>query len=243
MLPPATSRLAALLLAAPVLILLGWNIRHKEVPGPAPVGLFTSLPIMWGEAEDLSGMIASKRRPHRVRTELSRVGPVVALDTLEALRPDLAQLVVAQPRPLSPAENVAIDSWVRGGGQLLLFADPLLTAESIYQLGDPRRPQGTVLLSPILQRWGLELTFDERQPAGLRTVAVKGPAIPVNQAGRWQTRSAACRIEGEGLLAICQVGQGRITALADAEVLTDEDQDQIRAPAFASLLRRAFERR
>lgn len=242
MLRPATRRLAALLLAALALILLGWSIlREKAVPSGS-TGLFTSLPIMWGESDDLPGMIASGRPPHRVRAELAERGGVIALDTLEALGSDLDRLVLAQPRPLSPAENVALDNWVREGGQVLLFADPLLTEESIYQLGDPRRPQGTVLLSPILLRWGLELTYDEQQRAGLRTVAVNGPAIPIDQAGTWRTRSASCQLEGNGLLAICQVGEGRVIAVADAEILAREDRERLRAPALANLLARAFDR-
>ena len=50
---------------------------------------------------------------------------------------------------------------MRGGGRVLLFADPMLTRHSAFALGDRRRPQDVVLLSPILARWRLELQFDE----------------------------------------------------------------------------------
>lgn len=162
------------------------------------------------------------------------------LDTLEQLQPGLGQLVIAQPRPLSPTENVALDSWVRGGGQLLLFADPLLTAHSAFAVGDPRRPQDVVLLSPILTRWGLELIFAEDQPGGLRLVPGPGPAIPVNLRGTWRASGEGCQVEVDGLVATCRIGQGRVVAVADAEVLADADPDAIRGPALAAFLRRAF---
>ena len=122
----------------------------------------------------------------------------------------------------------------------LLFADPLLTAHSAFAVGDPRRPQDVVLLSPILTRWGLELTFAEDQPEGLRVVPGPGPAIPVNLRGGWRASAEGCQVEAEGLVATCRIGRGHVVAVADAEVLTDADPDAIRGPALAALLRRAF---
>src|SRR5205085_2218154 len=118
---------------------------------------------------------------HWAKAALAEEGPLTALDTLtpETLK-GLDRIVMAQPRALSPDENVVLDNWVRGGGQVLLFADPMLTEESRFPLGDRRRPEGTVLLSPILKRWGLELPFDDDQPFGERSVAAQGTAIPVN---------------------------------------------------------------
>ena len=220
--------------------LFGWVVLSRPAEPKHPIGLFTSLPIIWGEGGGLDDLLVTNRTPHRVKAALSALGPVVPLDTLERLGPGLKRLVIAQPRPLSPAENVALDNWVRGGGLLLLLADPMLTAHSAFAVGDPRRPQDVVLLSPILARWGLELTFDEGQPAGLRTVAVSGPAIPVDLAGAWRTAGAGCRLEGGGLLAICRIGRGQVVALADAEVLSAEDPEAVRAPALASLLQRGF---
>jgi hypothetical protein len=222
------------------LVLLGRAILSDRSPTQLPVGLFTSLPIVWAEADDLRGQLIRDRPPHRIYKALSRLGPVVALDTLDGLGPKLQRLVIAQPRALSPSENVALDNWVRGGGQVLLLADPLLTAESIYQLGDPRRPQDLVMLSPILHRWDLELTVDEQQPRGIRQIAMPGPALPVDLAGTWRNPGGTCRIEAEGVLVTCLIGRGRVVALADAEVLTNSDPSLLRGPAFAGLLDRAF---
>ena len=54
--------------------------------------------------------------------------PLDTLSPVPALSPDapdtdplagLERLAVIQPRGLSPADNVALDQWVRGGGRLL----------------------------------------------------------------------------------------------------------------------------
>ena len=76
----------------------------------------------------------------------------------------VTRLLLAQPRALSGPENVALDAWVRGGGHLLLFADPMMTGESRFGIGDRQRPQDVILLSPILNRWCRDPQFDQNQP-------------------------------------------------------------------------------
>ena len=220
--------------------MLGWAALPRPVEPQRAVGLFTSLPILWGESDDIGDLLSKGRPKHWAKGALEEIGPIRPLDTLEQLGPDLHRLVIAQPRPLSPTENVALDNWVRAGGQLLLLADPLLTEHSVHAVGDPRRPQDVVLLSPILSRWGLALTFDESQAPGLRAVPTKGPAIPVDLSGGWRTSTKQCQIEPPGLLVDCQVGQGRVLALADAELMAADDAEALRQPALANLLRRAF---
>lgn len=237
---PKTRLLAVGLLSAIVFAVLGMVRQSGPAPSRDAVGLFTSLPVMWGEGEGVTELLAKQQTPRRVRDALAQVGPVKALDTLDGLGPDLKRLVIAQPRPLSPAENVALDKWLREGGKLLLVADPMLTENSSYPVGDPRRPQDIVLLSPILRHWGLELTFDDRQLPGLRTIAVAGAALPVNLAGAWRAANTGCVVEGQGLLVTCRIGQGHLVAMADAEIMTADDPDRVRGPALAGLLDRAF---
>jgi hypothetical protein len=160
---------------------------------------------------------------------------LVALDTL--LHPEaLADLVMAQPRPLEPAENVALDAWVRGGGHLLLFADPLLTSESRFALGDPRRPAGTVLLEPILKHWGLVLG-EGRESAGT--------PFPVAAPGELRLLADGprdCRIEQNGLIAQCHIGKGSALIVADAALLESAEgaEASARARSLRELMRRAF---
>lgn len=211
-----------------------------------PVGLFTTLPILWTESDDIGDMLRGDAPAHWARGVLEARGKIVPLDHLAGTGvgslAGLDRVVIAQPRPLSPQENVALDDWVKGGGKLLLLADPMLTAESAFSVGDRRRPQDVVLLSPILTRWGLELRFDETQAPGETRPEVMGVAVPVNLPGRFTVSGAdgACRTWGEGVAVSCAIGKGRVIALADAAVLDPEDPDAARADAFAWLLDAAF---
>ena len=240
-------RLGLALLLVVLAGLGGWlGFSRAGSPPQAPIGLFTTLPILWNEADDVAGLLNDSQPPHWARGELARRGAIVPLDALAGpkgygpLAP-LSRLVIAQPRPLSPDENVALDDWVRGGGRLLLIADPALTEDSRYALGDPRRPQGVVLLSPILRRWGLDLQFDDVQQPGEREAEVMDLTMPVNLPGRFAlTAPGSCHLWGDGLAASCTVGKGRVVALADAALLERDDPGGGRAAAFSALLDTAF---
>jgi hypothetical protein len=205
------------------------------------IGLSTSLPLIWSEAGDIRGQLATDRPLHWALALLKNEGEVVPLDTLADLRgamplPRDALLVLAQPLPLTPQENVALDSWVRAGGRLLLFADPMLTAHSDFALGDPRGPQRVAMLSPILRHWGLELQFDAAQPEGDRLLADRYMSLPVNLAGRFAVGSQArCRREVQDAVVRCTVGKGLFVAVADAAVFDGDDAG--RSAALTSLLR------
>ena len=244
------ARLAA---AGLVATLLGAGIAAQIFP-PAPdpgdkpaLGLFTSLPIYWGESADITDAIdGGGGGAHWARAALERENRLVPLDTLDGLElKGLDRLVMAQPRPLAPVENVALDDWVRGGGRLLLFADPFLTEHSRFALGDKRRPQGMVLLSPILARWGLDLRFDEGQPVGERDAPIEGLALPVDMAGTLAaTRPGApaqCAIDSSGLIATCRIGAGEVTVVADAALLDRERDAASAAPILDELIDRAID--
>lgn len=219
---------------------------EPAAPAARPaVGLMTTLPLLWAEAGDIGELLADDAEPGWVRVAIEKRFLIQPLDTLDErqLAP-LRALILAQPRALGPAENVALDAWVRGGGRLLLFADPMLTRESRFPVGDRRRPQDVALLSPILSHWGLELVFDEDQPEGERGAAIGGETIPVDLPGAFRTSAqSGCEVTGRGVLASCRVGQGRVVALADAAVLDDEEAGppDDRADALAGLMSLAFD--
>ena len=208
-------------------------VATETRPGLA---LFSSLPLYWAEASDIFTALRLGGEIHRARTALEGAYALRPIDTLEGLSSSTRNLLMAQPRPLSPRENVALDAWVRGGGRVLLFADPALTQDSAFALGDRRRPQDTVLLSPILTRWGLTLEFVEDQPLGERMAMLGGAALPVNLPGRLvATPGETCRIEAAGLRANCRIGQGRVTVIADAALFERQHQ-----AAAVELRRRAL---
>jgi hypothetical protein len=232
-------------LAGLALVTAGWTAASRlSRPVPVPsverteLGLFTSLPILWSEVPDMAAMLDSRDRPHWAKAALERRFRLHPLDTLDA--PGALRLIVmAQPRALLPPENVALDDWVRGGGRLLIFADPMLTFDSAYPVGDRRRPQDIALLSPILARWGLELRFDEAQPGGWRESAGRG--LPVNLAGTLALipggHEARCTIGDGGLVARCGIGAGRALIVADAALMEPrEDRDGGKARMLDGLL-------
>ena len=210
--------------------------------GKPKLGLFTTLPIYWGEAGDITAMIDGGGEPDWVRTEMETRYELVPLDTLEAEALDgLDQVLLAQPRALAPSENVAFDAYLAQGGKAVILADPMLTRHSEYGIGDRRRPQDVVLLSPIFSRMGLELLFDEEQGEGERLVDGR---LPVNLAGRFEQRDSGsaervCTVASEGLRAACRYGRGEVHLLADAAVLDWEGEEPVpetRKAALWSLL-------
>jgi hypothetical protein len=241
----STGWIIAALIAAAMAALVWWSAPRAEKPGE-PIGLFTTLPILWSESPDLSASLNPDVEPHWAKGVLAATGAIEPLDVLsgppgQAPLDRVRRLVMAQPRVLGPQENVALDQWVRGGGQLLLLADPALTEESAFSLADPRRPQAVVLLSPILGRWGLDLRFDDGQQLGETSREVMGVAVPINLPGHFMTRGQAnCRLWADGLAVTCAIGAGRVVALADAAVLEREDPGGTRPKALKALLETAF---
>lgn len=229
-------------LALAAVLAAAWLARGKEAEPAGPVGLFTTLPILWADSPDLAASLKPQSEPHWARDVLAKKGAIAPIDTLtdESLA-KVGRLVMAQPRVLTPVENVALDTWVRKGGRLLLLADPALTEDCAFPLGDPRRPQAVALLSPILSRWGLEFLFDERQALGRTGRDVMGVELPVNLPGQLATRGQGnCRLWGEGLAATCAIGRGRVVVLADAALLERDDPSRQGRKALSWLLDAAF---
>lgn len=239
LLPGVLGGLGALVLA----FALAASSRQDEQldPGNA-IGLFSSLPILWPESPDLAGLLATGAPAHWALAVLRERGRVVALDALlddaksQGL-PGLRLLVMAQPRPLSPQENVALDGWVRRGGRLLLFADPMLTHDSAFAMGDSRRPQDIVMISPLLAHWGLILEFDDMQPVGAKMAQAFGARLPVALPGRFIAagKNGDCVPRDQGLAAMCRIGAGRVIAIADAAMLEGVDPGGVAARRDALL--------
>jgi hypothetical protein len=220
-----------------------------QQPRPA-LGLFATLPLYWPEAQDVAELVGPGAAQPWARSAIERDFEIRPLDALagEGVQlGGLGYLMLAQPRMLSPAENVALDDWVRRGGRLLLFADPLLTGESLFPVGDKRRPQDVALLSPILGHWGLELRFDENQASGERLVEVESFTLPVNAAGRFalfpsDEPGTSCSPRAGGLIAECTIGNGRAVIVADAALFDGTADDAVRQSALRHLLGYAFAR-
>jgi hypothetical protein len=171
--------------------------------------LLTALPLLFNEEFSLSdgGSPALKRLQSRYR-----VVPISVTNATELAKGRL--LLMAQPQAQTAENLVALDAWVRGGGRVLLLADPMLEWPSKRPFGDPTRPSPMFADTGLLQHWGVRLDSpDRRGPAERRLgdyqVATVSPG----------SLQGTCKIAPDLFEAKCQVGKGRATIVADADFL------------------------
>ena len=173
--------------------------------------LLTSLPIVFGEKFDLEegGSAALTRLETRYRVQ------PISLADAGSLR--AAKLLLAAHPQAQPAETlVELDAWVRGGGHLLLLADPMLEWHSERPLGDRLRPAPGFADTGLLGHWGMRLDApDDRGPVE-RSLA--GRRILLASPGRLVGR---CPTDADGLVARCVIGKGKATIIADADFLDE----------------------
>jgi hypothetical protein len=233
---------------AAALLCLASACHADEAPaadrGQLPeLGIMGTIPIYWGESGDFGEVLNGGGTAHWARAQLEADYQLEPLDTLSAESLDgLAFVLLAQPRALSPTENVTLDNWVRAGGHLLLFADPMLTGDSRFPIGDRRRPQDVILLSPILDHWGLTLAFDDERQPGYALVSDAGTPIPINLPGVLAVHGGegTCRLVATEVLALCTIGRGRVVVLADAALLDLHSPHPAAAVALDRLVADAF---
>ncbi len=189
-----------------------------------PVYLMSTLPLKWGEGDvkDVAQGVSDPALFYSALVERYLIKDADGLDKIEA-SPD-GMLIMVQPRLLAPSENVALDKWVRGGGRLVLFADPALQWESRFPLGDSRRPLFTSLLSPLLDQWGVQLALPVKDDA--KPSEIDGSRIETLSRGFWLQhphveRVPDCHTDRSALIAECRIGKGRVLLLADVDLLQD----------------------
>jgi hypothetical protein len=224
--------------AAALLALLAACDRAPAAPAAAEsaaprekLGLMTSLPLYWPLEAGVEEIASGNAPLPWQRAALEQAFQIEPLDSLAPIPgltanapatdplAGLTRLAVIQPRGLSPADNVALDAWVRGGGRLLLVLDPALTGEYDLPLGDPRRPAESALIPPVVARWGLAVRFDETQGEAVVEQALGDATLPLALAGEVtieDSSAADCTLLAEGAAAQCTVGKGAITLIADA---------------------------
>lgn len=252
-----------LLAALAVLVLGGCEAAPATTTTPAAapqeraaLGLMTSLPLYWQADADLADIAAGRAVPPWQRRAIETRFVLVPLDTLSpvpALSPEapdtdplagLERLAVIQPRGLAPADNVALDTWVRGGGRLLLVLDPMLTGEYEASLGDPRRPVDSALVPPVVARWGMAVSFDAAQEPAVTQVPLGESTLPLELAGRIALTDPAagqCRLLAGDAAASCAVGKGRVTLIADAGLFEHPELTGAEGEALLALLATAFD--
>lgn len=183
--------------------------------------MMTALPLFGTAADPATVLNGPDQRAAIVRA-LSARYDVVPIARLERAALARSVLILAQPRALSGEELVAMDSWVRDGGRVLVFTDPELVWPSELPLGDPRRAPAIGLLDPLLSHWGLMLVSPAVTDSGPeRTIIVGQFPVAVAWAGKWRTQNPDCTIESQALIADCRIGKGRALLVADADLLDE----------------------
>ena len=211
--------LAAAALVAATAVLVTRGRPEPLLPRPAAkrptLMLLTSLPLLFGEDFSLQG--GSSPALKKLKTRY-RVIPISVTDEADLKKGRL--LLMAHPLAQTAENLVSLDAWVRGGGRVLLLADPMLEWPSERPFGDPLRPPPMFMDTGLLAHWGLVLDApDQRGPAardlgGFRALTVSP--------GRLEGR---CSVSADALLAHCRLGAGQATVIADADWL---DVDALR---------------
>ncbi len=196
----------ALLALALVLLPLGRWITSAESHPPLSVAVLSSVPL--GSIADREGRNAP------LVSALRAVGPVTLLDRMPSGGPGADRLLLLQPRRLDPGELVAIDGWVRTGGQALVLADPALGWAGDHPLGDPRNPLPVSLLDPLLEHWGVRLELADPSAADDRVLP---------SPGFFTALATGCELRLGAAVALCRVGRGRALIVADADWLDPAD--------------------
>ncbi|HEU0309676.1 MAG TPA: DUF4350 domain-containing protein [Sphingomicrobium sp.] len=216
----ATGALGA---CAVVAALAAWAIsgpRHEPSPRPQaerpPLALLTSLPLIFGESFGLEngGSAALSSLDERYRVQPIGVADAASLKSMRLL-------LMAHPRAQPAEALVDLDAWVRGGGRLLLLADPKLDWPSERPMGDRLRPPPAFADTGLLAHWGLRLNAPE-QSGPARLGGGHNPIIYFS-AGRLASTNPDCALSRANIVAECTIGKGRVTVVADADFLnTDE---------------------
>jgi hypothetical protein len=213
---PIAAIVAVLVAAAAALLLLGQRTNY----GPRPSGqrpellLLTSLPIVFPETFNLQAQASPVLKALRTRYRVVSIS-LADRETLQGHR----LLLMAQPRA-QPAEIlVELDQWVRGGGHVLLLADPSLQWPSDRPLGDALRPPLAYADTGLIGHWGLRLDAPDSQETV--TANMDGVRIRTAAPGKLVAQSANCAVR-DGLVARCRVGKGMAVIIADADFIDGE---------------------
>ena len=193
----------------------------KRPPNERPVLLLlTSFPIALPERFSLdeggSELLPALEKRYRV----------VPISTSDAASLSGGRLLLMAQPHAQPAEMlVALDSWVRRGGRLLLLADQRLEWPSELPLGDVARPPSSFPDTGLLAHWGIELEPpDAAGPVRLGPVAYLSP-------GRLRSTNPRCELSRDRIVAQCAIGKGRVAVVADADFVNLEAAEALGADA------------
>jgi hypothetical protein len=215
--------------------LAAWAIAGPDdkaaKPPPAAdrpqLALLTSLPLIFGESFGLDGGGSPALARLEQRYQVTAIG-VADAASLKGQR----LLLMAHPRAQPAEVLVELDQWVRGGGHVLLLADPRLNWPSERSLGDKLRPPPAFADTGLLKHWGLTLTGPH--PDGPATRLGGDAQVLTSAPGRLEA-GPSCAADEEGFVARCAIGKGRATVIADADFLNVDGPGALDGPTAQNL--------
>jgi hypothetical protein len=177
--------------------------------------LLTSLPIVFPEEFTLEG----GGSPALAALERHYVVTPISLADRQSLGSHKL-LLMAQPQAQPGEALVELDEWVRGGGRVLLLADPALEWPSDRPLGDVLRPPLAFGDTGLLGHWGLRL--DPPASFAVTNVSVDGRTIRTAGPGTLTATGPGCTVAENRLVGRCRIGQGEATVVSDADFLDSD---------------------
>lgn len=205
----------------------GEKVPAARAPAKRPtLALLTSLPLVFGEsfALESGGSAALTRLEQRYN-----VLPIGVADAASLAGQRL--LLMAHPRAQPAQVLVELDQWVRGGGRVLLLADPRLDWPSERPLGDRLRPPPAFADTGLLDHWGMRLIGPE--PVGPASVGNGDLSILASSPGKLESRT--CTLAGQRFVARCRIGRGSATIVADADFLNVDGEGALDGPTDHNL--------
>lgn len=206
------------ILAGAVLLVFARSARAPPERPPAErpeLMLLTTLPIVFPEQFTLDAPASPALDALQSRYRLVPIS-VSAASELGTRK----LLLMAQPQAQPAVALVELDAWVRGGGRVLLLADPALEWPSERPLGDKLRPPLAFADTGLLGHWGLRL--DAPLTLGPASRRVDGRKVRTISAGTLAATGPGCGLAGEGLIARCRLGRGAAVVIADSDFLNVE---------------------
>ena len=138
---------------------------------------------------------------------------------------ELAQgelLLMAHPRAQTAEHLVALDEWVRGGGRVLLLADPAFAVDGGPPTLGGDYPPPYFADTGLLGHWGVLL--DGPLSYGAAELELAGETVTVRSPGRFEAVGENCTLGADGFVADCALGDGRALILADADFVIEKGE-------------------
>ena len=143
-------------------------------PDKTVIGLLSGVPMTVGFDPQTQQM----REPWVVTAQARQLFEIRNLNsTLTEIDPEIDLLWLVQPKDLTDSALYAIDQFILGGGNALIFVDPLAEIDMAAAGANPQAMMaagGPSALQPLLDKWGIRFTASQVVADDQYALAVSG---------------------------------------------------------------------